>query len=174
MSAAPGWDDILDEGEEILWQGRPDTSLVFDANALITSAFGVVFLSGALLWLNFALTHTAGLGILAVIFPAFGLIFVVIGLYLVAGHYHASAYRRRNTWFTLTSKRAYVATAFLGQRSLKSWAVTPTLTLLLADGTPGSIWFDPGARPQRVGFERIADARAVLALMHRIQRGQNA
>ena len=173
MTAAPGWDDLLDTGEEILWQGRPDTALVFDANGLITSAFGIAFLLGALLWLDFALTHTAGLGVFSVVFPLIGVLFTGVGGYLVAGHYYASAYRRRNTWYTLTTKRAYVATAVFGQRSLKSWAVTPALTMSLTDDTPASIWFDPGARPQRVGFERIADARAVLAMMHRIQRGQN-
>ena len=174
MMDAPGWDDLLDEGEEILWQGRPDLLLVFDTNARITSAIGLVCAIVALKWLSHVLTHAPGPGALAVVVPVLALIFMAVGLYLLAGHYYASVYRRARTWYTLTSKRAYLATTILGQRSLKSWDVTPALNLTLADGTPGSIWFDAGSRPQRTGFERIADAPAVLALMHKIQHGRDA
>jgi hypothetical protein len=165
-----GWEGILDPGERILWQGRPDGRIVIRGVEWILVAFGAVFA-------GIALAYMIGMAEAGGPWP-FGLIHFAAGVAVAAGPPLWSAYRRRRTWYTLTDRRAFIATdtRFTG-RTLRSWPIRPDTPLMLEDGNPPSLWF--GSEPIRtkrgmsrapIGFERIADAPAVMALMRGIQR----
>jgi len=167
----PGWEGILDAGEAIIWQGQPDGRFTFGLRDLVAGLFGFIFAGFALVWM--AVAATAG-----GFFWAFGLIHFSVGAAIAVGGPVWRTYRLRRTWYTLTDRRAFIATDTLtGGRMLETWPITAETTLTLADGSPGAVYFASvmrriNKRDQLVpiGFERIADAPEVLALMRNIQK----
>lgn len=187
MRDTPGWEGLLQEGEAILWQGQPDPAIDWRGVMSPLSAFGAVFTLVSLCWIGFAAALIGGSnapGIL-MIFPLFGLPFLGIGLYLVAGRLVVEAKRRRKTWYTLTTEQAFVAEDVLGRKGLKTYPIADMPPIELIDGRPGDVIFGsvthsapprhPGSRKPRkrlagstvaaVGFFRIHDARKVWALL---------
>lgn len=169
-----GWEGILEPGEVILWQGRPDARIGIAPRHLPEIGFGLVFTGFALFWMVSAYSMGAGL-----LFTAFGLPFVAVGLSVMLRSTLSLSRRLRRTWYTLTSRRAIIATdpPFQG-RSLQSYPITAasllgldqqaglyTLSFARADLADGS----GSRRRQPIGFERIADGPKVLALMRQIQ-----
>ena len=136
-------------------------------------AFGLFFAGFALFWMIMA-SQAGGF------FWMFGLLHFFVGLGVAFGAVFWSAWKRRHTWYTLTDKRAFIASdvPFKG-RSLKSYPITPTTVLDYDGGDPASIMFDHEMRRGKngqyrvdVGFERIADGSAVYRMMRGIQEGQ--
>lgn len=168
-----GWEDILAEGEEILWQGRPAVKLGGNLRRVPAMLFGLAFAGFALFWMIMA--SQAGGG-----FWMFGMIHFAVGLSLAFGAPFWARYRRQHTWYTLTNRRALIATdmPFSG-RGLKSYPITESTVLDLQQTTPPSLYFDEefrrsnkGSKRVQIGFEGIGDASEVMAYMHKIQRGE--
>lgn len=175
MNAQAGWEGILNEGETILWQGRPDGGFHLTGGRLVEALFGVAFAGFAVVWMVLASNAPGG-------FWMFGLIHFAVGAALTLHALFWPGFRRRHTWYTLTSQRAFIATDLpIAGRTLKSYPITSDTALKLEDGTPGTIWFahedrrtKNGSRRVNIGFERIADPRALLRQMTDIQRGRDA
>ena len=173
MTAPAGWEGILDTGETILWQGRPDGKIVLRPANTATFVFGLAFAGFALFWMIMA--STAG-----GFFWAFGLIHFSVGLGLSFGAIFWGVFVRRHTWYTLTDRRAFIATDLpIGGRSLKSYPITDDTVLDFAPGDPGSIWFDEEVRRskntttrKKIGFERIEDGEKVYRMFRDIQERQ--
>ncbi|MFZ5965275.1 aspartate carbamoyltransferase catalytic subunit [Thalassococcus sp. BH17M4-6] len=165
-----GWNGILDPGERIVWQGRPDGGWHVTAGGIAATLFGAAFAGFALFWMVLA---AAGGGY----FWMFGLLHFAAGLSLACGGLIGPVWRRRHTWYTLTDRRAFVATdvPFMG-RKLDSYPIGPDTPLTLRDGPLGTIDFATRTRSSRkrssiqtIGFERLPDAPAVYRLMRGIQ-----
>jgi hypothetical protein len=187
QASRAGWDGILQDGETILWQGQPVPGIRWRDLLSAQSAFGVVFAGFALFWITAAAAMTAGSGAPGVFafFPLFGLPFLAVGLYMVGGQAVIDAMRRGKTWYTLTDRTAFVASEFLGRKSLDSYPLAKMPFVRLIDDDPGSIEFgdmipvrrntrSAGGRGQSLGavgaapgFHRIGDARKVYAQMRR-------
>jgi hypothetical protein len=173
MSVPAGWEGILDEGEEILWQGRPDSAFAFQPRMMIMTVFGVFFAGFALFWMLMA-SMAGGY------FWMFGLIHFAVGIGIVAGTLWGPTFRRRRTWYTLTDRRAFVATDLpLVGRRLKSYPITAGSVLSYDQQDPATIHFAHEMRRGRngstrvdVGFDRIHDGAEVYRLMRQVQRGQ--
>ena len=192
----PGWDGILEDGETILWQGRPGGGVIWSDLISFESAFGLFFGGFAVFWTAAALSQGMGSGnggpgaLIGLIFPLFGLPFVAVGLYLVIGRLFWDAYLRGRSWYTLTNRAAYIATAALDRRKLKRYGYDEMTAPSLDDDAPGSVWFAEelrsystnrrrslsgagiGTRRQRtqripIGFRRIDGAREVYRLIAR-------
>ena len=169
-----GWEGIIDPGERILWQGAPDTAVRFSLTQLPEVLFGMLFSGFALFWMYMA-SMAPGL------FWMFGLPLFLVGFGVILRSNYLAAKRRRFTYYTLTSRRAIVATSYpFSKRKLHSYPITASTTLELEeeDGQIGTILFlrmqwrdsDGDRRSRNVGFERIPDARKVYALMRQIQQ----
>lgn len=166
-----GWDDILAPDERVLWQGQPDTTIRLRPRHIPTMIFGFVFSGFALLWMVSA--YRAGA------FWLFGIIHFGAGLAVALGPVLFRPLAARFTWYSLTSKRAFVATDFpwQGQR-LNEIALTRETQVGFDGGAPGTIEFGKtnvlvakrGLDRQR--FERIDDAHKVFGLIRDIQRGK--
>lgn len=166
-----GWEGILDEGESILWQGRPEASVKFRAVHLVSLIFGLFFAGFALVWMILA-------ALAGGIFWMFGLLHFFTGLSVAIGPIYGASWRRRHTWYTLTTRRAFVATdiPFRG-RKLVSYPVTGTTALEFRDDDIPSVYFahemkrsgKRGYRRVDIGFERIEDARQVYGMMRELQ-----
>ena len=172
MTAATGWEGILDTGETILWQGRPDGAVKWKIVHIFTFLFGLAFAGFALFWMIMAAQAGGG-------FWMFGLIHFSVGISIAVGPPFWNAWRRRHTWYTLSDRRAFIATDLpLRGRRLKSYPITDDTVLDFDRGDPATIYFDHemrrtknGSRRVDIGFERIEDGAEVYALFRKIQKG---
>jgi hypothetical protein len=168
-----GWDGILDPDEGILWQGRPQPGMSLRPGDYFMIAFGVFFAGFALIWMVLAL-QAGGF------FWMFGVLHFSVGAGLVLWPLLGRPYVRSRTWYTLTNKRAFIASDVpIKGKSLNSYAITADTTLGLQDEQPGTIWFaterrrnQRGTQEHRIGFERIENMRDVYALFRKIPRAE--
>lgn len=167
-----GWDGILEDGERILWQGRPDGRPRVTKSELPLTLFGCLF---AIFGFGFTIAaiKTGGL------WPI-GLVHFSIGAFLASGPTLVGPFLRRRTWYTLTSRRVLIATDFpMGGRKLYGAKLTPDTRIKFDGSAPGTIKFDvnsesyigytpPNLKPL---FYRIDEAPGVFDMIRNIQRG---
>ncbi|MDR5653372.1 aspartate carbamoyltransferase catalytic subunit [Ruixingdingia sedimenti] len=161
MGTATGWEGILEEGEVILWQGRPDGRFRLHRADAVAGLFGLFFSGFAVFWM-------------------FGLIHFSAGIGLMAARPVGSWWRRRHSFYSLSNRRAFIAsnTPFRG-RALRFWDIRPDSVLDLIGSAPQTVLFATEAKrgakgtetTTRIGFEGIHDGRRVIGLMRDIQRG---
>ncbi len=172
MNQTDHWEKLLDRDEKIIWQGRPDGEFSVEGKSIVMIVFGIVFSIFAMFWM--AMASQAG-----ILFSLFGLPFVAAGIFLIANAVFGRTFRRRHSWYTLTNKRAFIATNFpVGGRRLKSYPITEENQLELVDGDFSSVYFaketkrgQNGTIETSIGFERLADGRDVYSLIRGIQTG---
>ncbi|MFD1794571.1 aspartate carbamoyltransferase catalytic subunit [Paracoccus aurantiacus] len=166
----PGWQGILEPGEQILWQGQPDRRFRFAPGDLAKSAPGLFMTCFSLFWM-----WNAAQG--SLVFSLFGLFFLFAGLREMARPVLLPAYIRSRSWYTLTDRRAIVATDMpIRGRRLLSYPIDAGTPMEYVAGDPPSILFGPETRNprNRAGFHFIPEADRVMALMRRMQRGDTA
>jgi hypothetical protein len=167
------WDGILGEGEHIEWQGAPVQGLYWQLGRRETLG-AVAATAGGITLFAFTLgTSNSTLGNTALVFLAWGVIAAVV--------YHArSFWDRRRTFYTLTNKRAFIATWHFGVQTLRAYPIATMRPLRLVDTRPGQVYFDHDTvrRKDRstgtweehiveVGFLNLADPREVHDLLLR-------
>ncbi|MCT8158911.1 aspartate carbamoyltransferase catalytic subunit [Pseudoruegeria sp. SHC-113] len=165
------WQGILDEGETLLWQGRPDTRFVVMRKDLLPALFGLAFAGLALRMMAGALEDGP--------FPAlFLLLFVAAGLAVAVATPFRFWLRRRVATYSLSTRRAFIANLW-PRKMLRAYEIAPDDVLELAEGSPGSVYFRTqyrntakGSRRERIGFERIDEARHVYDLLRQVQRSR--
>lgn len=180
----PAWRGILDPGETLLWQGRPSGKVVARARDIVVTLFGAVFFSFACFWVWMAASIEKDTPA-AYIFPLFGLPFIAVGAYLMVGRYFIEAFVRRNTWYTLTNRRAFIATEVLGRRDLASYLILPDTEIVLVEEKAGmTVNFATKLRRSArtgkspagadhhvpIGFELLKDGREVYDLLQKVRR----
>lgn len=168
-----GWHGILDPGEQILWQGAPDPRVVFAWTQLPEILFGLVFAGFALFWTTMAT-------IMGGVFGLFGLPFLLVGLMVIFKSNYLMAYFNRHTFYTLTNRRAIIATSYPhAKREMKSYPIDAKSALELSQQDDyGNVIFhrkiwrsrNSGEKTKNIGFYRIPDARRVFSLMRQIQQ----
>jgi len=179
-STAPpeGWDAYLDRDETLLWEGAPVPGLRVRASDLAQSIFGLFFLGFAIFWMwgasGFGTGDVSGPFLL---FPLFGLPFVLVGAYLSFGHFFWSAFLRSRTRYALTDRRAIVAKRSF-TRSLKSYPIDAGTEIEYEPGQPATVWLAREARrgnkgrtyTVKRGFEYISDGARVYRTIRDIQQ----
>lgn len=164
------WDGILDPGERIVWQGHPTGRLRLE----FEGPFQVVFMA---IWggipLVMIISQPAALFLIVPVF------FVGIALWFFIGQHFWAAYQRRNTFYTVTNSRAFIARKGFVRRQLSSYPITADTEFDLEDRPGGAVWF--GAQPKtrmfsnthhaKIGFEQLADPRAAYQALRGVQRG---
>ncbi|MCP3970569.1 MAG: aspartate carbamoyltransferase catalytic subunit [Rhodobacteraceae bacterium] len=172
MTAPKDWEGILDEGEAIRWQGRPGGRVVWQVQHVFTFLFGLAFAGFAVFWMIMA--SKAGGG-----FWMFGLIHFSVGVGLAVGPPFWNAWTRGHTWYTLTDRRAIIATdtPFLG-RKLQSYPIAEDTAIEYQPGDPATIHFaheyrrgKNRSRRVAIGFERIEYGQEVYRMIREIQKG---
>lgn len=174
MSAqTDGWDGILNDGETILWQGRPDAGLSFQNIDIMSTLTGLFFIGFSIFWMAMAMNIASDFrptdfgGLLPKIFLLFGLPFFFIGCYNAFCHVLWDAYLRAKTHYTLTKKRNFIATDHPSKgKLLIDRDIDADMTITLKVGPPDSVFF----QGTRIGFKRIEDGRHVHKLMRQVQK----
>lgn len=140
----PGWEDLLDKDESILWQGKPVIGIalakLFDMQAFV----GIFALAFGIFWVRMApgmVDNMRNAPEFIRFFPLFGLIFIAMALNQIIGRHLWAAYVQHGTQYTLTTKAAYIATQPFGKRRLDSFALDRMTAPTLIDTTPGSVHF---------------------------------
>lgn len=163
----PDWQGVLEPGERVLWQGRPDPGIRIESEDLPQALMGLFMTCFALFWMWNAARSS-------IVFALFGTAFLVIGGRQMLEGNLIAAYIRSRTWYTLTNRRAIIATDMPVQgRRLTSYPLTPDTQAELVDDDPGSILFGAGfARraDRRAGFKLIPDARRVWGMIQQVRR----
>jgi hypothetical protein len=167
------WEDYLDPDERLLWQGAPATGLRFTGGGLAKSAFGVFFLAFSVFWVTMASSIGHGTA-----FPVFGVPFVLVGLWLVVGHWFYDAYKRKHARYALTTRRAIIARSMMG-RKLLSYEIGRNSPIALIEGDLDTVNFDRriyhtknGTQTELIGFRFIADGRKVFRMLQDIKDGK--
>lgn len=181
-ATAPGWEGLLDQDETILWQGRPRPGIRLVPVQPMQIVMGLFFVGFSLFWMRQAawITNGGSFGPASRLFPLFGLPFLCIGAYNAGVYALWRAFLQGRTWYTLTDRRAFIATDVpLRGRSLKSYPITAGTVIDFDGAEPATLTFahetgsrDSGGIRRPVAFHNIEDGREVYRLMRDIQKGK--
>jgi len=175
----------MQSGERVLWVGQPNPGRMAKSGCIV-SLFGIPFTAFSVFWIAMAAGIGGGMGggpggWIALIFPLFGLPFVLVGLALLSAPYWM-ARKARRTCYAVTNRRAIVfESSWRG--TLTVYAYRPDeLTKLFrrehADGS-GDLVFEEiasvrhssrgGSRTHITprGFLAVDDVRAVETLLRK-------
>ena len=160
-------------------KARPPSAPRFKPSDIFISLFGVAFFAFAVFWIWMASTIGADApGAISTVFPLFGLPFVLVGAYMMAGRFFWDSYVRSKTRYALTNRRGIIARSALG-RSLKSYPVEHKTRIDYRPGPEATILFAEeerrgknGRYTVKRGFEYIPDGDDVYRLMRAIQQGR--
>lgn len=167
----PGWEGILDADEEIIWQGQPDSRIVWKAENIVMTLFGLAFAGFALFWMVLA---SMGGGF----FWMFGLIHFFVGISISGGGVFYNAFKRKRSWYTLTNRRAFIAIDLpVKGKSLNSYPINANTVLEFIDDDRATVLFATERKRGKnstynvkIGFERIENGRDVFAKFREVQK----
>lgn len=104
-------------GEKVLWSGRPQQGIVFRKMDALLIPFSLFWGGFAIFWeVNALLILTETTDPIALVFPLFGIPFVLIGLYIIFGRFMVDAKARSKTIYGLTNKRAIVVSGLFSKK----------------------------------------------------------
>lgn len=180
MTKAPiDWQDLLQKDEEILWQGQPYTSVVLRKRHILPAIVGLIMIALGIISIYKSLQDGNYLWLA-------GLVFAAIGVLALIAPPVISAIFLRNTWYTLSNKRAFIATnrPDIG-RDLNIYLIDPNFRISFDGKDPASITFGKEFRSQdldknhpmgpsnhrvNISFERIPNGQKVYQAMLDIQK----
>ena len=165
------WQNVLDQGEVVRWQGRPDARVIWNWSHYVTLAIGLALSGFALIWM-ISTAQSDGW------FWMFGLIFFSFGISIMIGPPYWRPYLRSKSWYALTNKRALIATDMPIQgRKIQSYPINLQTPLELDKKYGSSVYFATkmerntrGSYKIKIGFELLDDAPQVYDLIHTIQK----
>jgi len=132
---------IMGKDEKLLWTGNPMTGIAFRKT-------DIFFIPFSLFWSGFAFFWFITAAKIGGLFALFGVPFVIVGIYLLAGRFYLDARKRKNTLYGITDKRVIIKSGVFNRevQSLNIKAI-PQLTLSLKSDSSGTISFSPSNYP---------------------------
>jgi hypothetical protein len=137
---------FLEKGESLLWSGKPKQGLVFRSSDYFLIPFSLMWGGFAIFWEIMALTFLSAdsnaPAAIKVIFPLFGIPFVLIGLYMIIGRYWVDSKIRSNTTYGISDKQILISSGLFDQK-LNSLPIQnlPNLEMIQKQDGSGSILF---------------------------------
>jgi hypothetical protein len=129
----------LESGERLLWSGIPPQGLLLRGSDAFLIPFSFMWGGFAIFWETSVLKSGAPL-----FFALWGVPFVLVGLYLIAGRFVVEAKQRTRMAYGVTDRRAVIISG-LFSKNVKSLALKTLTEVTLTerpDGT-GTITFGP-------------------------------
>lgn len=110
----------LDSGEKLMWAGTPKQGTIFRGSDVFMIPFSLLWGGFAIFWEIMALQiPSEKAGAVSIVFPLFGIPFVLIGFYLIFGRFIFDSKKRAKTFYGLTDQRAIIISG-LFSKSIKS------------------------------------------------------
>jgi len=176
----------LESGERVLWKGRPRGGLRLRGSDLYLIPFSLFWGGFAIFWESAALFKIPKNNPVGLLFPIFGIPFVLFGLYLIFGRFFVDAKMRESTEYAITNRRAIIVSGIFS-RSVRSinLQTTPEITFTERPDRSGTITFGsapaygrwgqrdllfPGMSAQPA-FEMIDDVGAVYDIIQKAKQG---
>ncbi len=170
----------LESGERLRWSGVPGQGFLLRSSDAFLIPFSLLWGGFAIFWETSVLRSGAPLS-----FQIWGLPFVLIGLYVIAGRFVADAKQRARTAYGVTDRRILIISGLVSKH-VQSVALNSLTDITLtekSDGTgtirfgpshPATRWFGQGAWPGMGAysspcFEAIPHVKDVYA---RIRQNQ--
>lgn len=126
------------ENERLIWCGRPRQGVVFRRSDIFMIPFSFMWGGFALFWeITVLIEFFKDDSNTPIIFPLFGIPFVLLGIYFIAGRFWADSKRRDKTYYGLTNKRVLIISGICSQR-IKSIDVQRLPALTLSEKSDGS------------------------------------
>jgi len=168
----------LDPGEHLIWWDRPRQGFLLRKADVFLIPFSL-FWGGFVAFWEYSVVSTGG----PTFFMLWGIPFIAVGLYMIAGRFFHDIWRRGRLFYGLTGSRVLIATP----GSCRSIALEGLGEIQLEEGAGGvgSIAFGREPMQRRVNgagwsawtgapaiptFERIAEARRVHAAIREAQK----
>jgi hypothetical protein len=164
-------------GNDLIWTGRPARGLRLRRIDALLIPFSLMWGGFAIFWESLAVAGRAPL-----FFALWGIPFVLVGLYLIAGRFAWDAYVRSRTWYAVTSDSALICRQMPGGglQHIYLQSVNNLRLQVGQDGT-GTISFGNEVPwgwggwqgwngPAVPSFEFIADARRVYDMCAQARR----
>ena len=97
---------LLEAGELLTWEDQPDRQIQIRKSDLVMIPLSLVY-AGFIGFISFGfiMADKRDYMMLSVLLP-----FMLIAAYVVVGRFYYDAYKRRRTWFAITSKRVLIVT----------------------------------------------------------------
>jgi hypothetical protein len=177
----------LNQEETLLWSGQPRQGIVFRAYDIFLIPFSLMWGGFAIFWeftAIFGIPHSKAPTPVIILFPLWGIPFVLVGLYLIFGRFIVDAKRRMKTYYGLTSQRIIIVSGIFS-RKVKSMNLrtltdisldeksngTGTITFgpppPMAQWSGGTAW--PGMTNMVPSFELIQNAKEVYEKVRNAQ-----
>lgn len=179
QSLPPEISRLLTNRERILWSGRPKQGLMLRSSDAALIPFSLMWGGFAIFWETTAVMSGAPF-----FFRLWGIPFVLVGLYLIAGRFFADAWERGKTVYVVTNERVLIVGGLL-KRTVTSLELRtlPEMSLSLAGDDKGTLTFGSGSNaawgrfrfgnqtspPPPPQFEAIPDAARVMACIRDAQ-----
>jgi hypothetical protein len=100
----------LMKDEHILWAGQPDPNVLFSSSDVFLIPFSILWGGFAIFWeamVLWALIRSE-FSPIVIVFPLFGIPFVLIGLYFMFGRFFFKKRNKRSTYYAVTNKRILI------------------------------------------------------------------
>jgi hypothetical protein len=100
--------EYLLKDEKILWSGQPDPNIIFTPMDFFLVPFSLLWGGFAIFWEAEVLTTMSPTGApfpMKVMFPLFGSVFVIVGLYFIFGRFIFKKWKKRRTFYAVTNRR---------------------------------------------------------------------
>lgn len=176
----------LGSGERILWKGRPRGGLRLRSSDIYLIPFSLFWGGFAFFWEATALFKIPKGNAPGILFPIFGIPFVLFGLYFIFGRFFVDAKVRESAEYAVTNRRAIIVSGVFS-RSVRSinLETTPEITFTERPDRSGTITFGspllygrggqrdllfPGMSSQPA-FEMIDDVRTVYGIIEKAKQG---
>jgi hypothetical protein len=130
--------DRMLTGERILWSGRPAQGLRFTGRDVFLVPFSLFWGGFAVFWEVSAVTQPKS----DVFLSLWGIPFVLIGLYFIAGRFLVDAWIRAGMFYAVTNKRVLISRSWpFGKFTALSLDRLPDANLSESSGGRGTIRF---------------------------------
>jgi hypothetical protein len=173
----------LNPGERILWSGQPHQGIVLRAADWFIIPFSLIWGGVALIFAYATVAQHAPLGVVLL-----GVLFGLVGLYVIVGRFFVDKLQRQNTYYALTDKRAIIISGIFTQhiktliiQNLPEIGVTTRRngigTIMFGSSHPFAWMYASSGFPNMgfyhsaPSFENISDVRSVYQLVKLVQTG---
>jgi hypothetical protein len=108
--AAQQFKPYLAPKESVRWSGRPAQGVVFRQSDMLFVPFSLIWCGFVIFWESLAVTSGEAFMMI------WGVPFIAVGLYMVAGRFFYEAFVRSRTYYALTQNNALVLGGFDGKK----------------------------------------------------------